>query len=78
MLDTLIVYSKNGCAQCGGTKMFLDSKGIPYEERNTSTNPDWLEEALATGLTSMPIVVPPVGDPFAGFRPELLAELPEA
>lgn len=73
----LVVYSKNGCAQCGGTKMFLESKGIQYEERNINENEAWLEEARATGLTSMPIVVPVAGDPFAGFRPDQLAALAE-
>jgi glutaredoxin 3 len=39
-----IVWSKDNCPYCTKAKMLLDSKNIPYEERNISN--DWTKEQL--------------------------------
>ena len=35
-------YTEPGCAACRDAKKFLISRGIPFEERNIRTNPDYL------------------------------------
>jgi len=35
-------YTEPGCAACTDAKKFLISRGIPFEERDIQTNPDYL------------------------------------
>ena len=35
-------YTEPGCAACMDAKKFLISRGIPFEERDIRTNPDYL------------------------------------
>jgi glutaredoxin len=35
-------YTEPGCAACTDAKKFLISHGIPFEERDIRTNPDYL------------------------------------
>ncbi len=35
-------YTEPGCAACMDAKKFLISRGIPFEERDIRTNPDFL------------------------------------
>jgi glutaredoxin len=35
-------YTEPGCAACMDAKEFLISRGIPFEERDIRTNPDYL------------------------------------
>src|SRR6267142_779952 len=35
-------YTEPGCAACMDAKKFLVSRGIPFEERDIRTNPDYL------------------------------------
>lgn len=72
------LYSKNACAQCMGTKMYLKSKGIEFVEKNIDDQPEAKDEVLKYGFTSAPIIVP--GDEYglqawSGFRPDELAKL---
>ncbi len=35
-------YTEPGCAACMDAKKFLISRGIPFEERDIQSNPDYL------------------------------------
>ncbi len=35
-------YTEPGCTDCMDARKFLVSRGIPFEERNIRTNPDFL------------------------------------
>jgi glutaredoxin len=35
-------YIEPGCAACMDAKKFLISRGIPFEERDVQTNPDYM------------------------------------
>lgn len=69
------IYSKNNCTMCRKTKSFLKAQEVDFVEKNINTNPDFLEEAKQTGLTSMPIVMVEGHEPFAGHKPEKLEEI---
>lgn len=71
----MIVYTTNGCMACNFTKLHLQNLGISYTERNTDTNERYLEQAKATGYTSMPIVVVDGRVIASGFQPDKLNEL---
>lgn len=80
MQQEVIVYSKDMCGQCQGVKMFLNMKGIKFDERNIDHNETYREEAKATGLMGMPITIvkedgADVVEPFAGFQPDILHEI---
>lgn len=46
MTNETIVWSKDNCPYCTKAKNMLKSKGIPFEERNISSDPQWTREAL--------------------------------
>lgn len=73
-----ILYSKNGCGKCIGTKMALKREGIEFEERNIEENPSYYVEAKTYGITNMPIVVPEKEtgiDPWGDFQVENIRAL---
>jgi glutaredoxin-like protein NrdH len=74
-MSKVIVYSKAGCGQCTFTKKELEKLGLEYEERHIDLNDEYREEAVNQGAMEAPFVVPPVGEPFSGFRPDLIAKL---
>ena len=71
----MIIYTKNNCAQCKMTKLHLKNLDIGYTERNVETNERYMEQAKATGYTSMPIVVVDGRVIASGFQPDKLNEL---
>lgn len=70
----MVLYSRDNCVQCNATKTAFKAKGIEYEERNTSINPDWEEEAKSYGFMAAPVVVAPDGEAWSGFRPDLIQQ----
>lgn len=78
---TVIVYTKPDCQPCKATARFLNERGIPFEEKDT-TDPAYLAEAKALGYMGAPVVVvvPAPGESVShwyGFRPDLLAVVAE-
>lgn len=73
MTITVYTRSKPACVQCTGVKMWLKARGIPYVERDISTDPDALSAVEATGIKSLPVVVADGCAPFGGFDPDRLA-----
>jgi len=72
----MIIYTTNDCQACKMTKYHLQNLGITdYIERNVTENERYLEQAKATGYTSMPIVVVDGRVVASGFQPDKLDEL---
>lgn len=68
------VYSKPACVQCNATYRALDERGVEYEVKDLSQDPEALESVKALGHLSAPVVI--AGDRnWAGFRPDLIATL---
>lgn len=66
------VYSKPRCVQCNATYKWLDKSGVKYEIVNLPDFPEKLDEFMAQGVGSAPVVVINDNEPFGGFRPDLL------
>lgn len=71
----MIVYTTNNCQACRMTKLHLKNLGIAYTERNVTESERIMEQAQATGYTSMPIVVVNGQVIASGFQPDRLNEL---
>lgn len=70
------VYSKPKCVQCNATYRDLDRLGLDYTKVDMSQDPNALDEILAKGFQSAPVVV--VGEwenSWSGYQPEKIAEL---
>jgi glutaredoxin len=50
------VYWKRGCSSCLKLKEFVEEQGLPFESVNIDDAPERMEEILAAGLRSIPIV----------------------
>lgn len=71
---SIIVYSKNNCAQCNMLKKQLNAKEIPFEEINLDEQPEYINTVKEMGFNAAPVLVH--GDfSFYGFNPGKLKEL---
>lgn len=73
----VVVYSKSGCPQCIFTKKFLEAEKIDYIEKRVDLNASYLEQVLALGCQSLPLIIIDNEDVFTGYRPERLQKLLE-
>lgn len=70
------LYTEPGCAACVEAKSFLKSHGIPFEERDVRSNPEFLR-VLTEDLDSCTLPTLVVGDTIiAGFDREEYRRLP--
>ena len=75
-MTKVTVYSKTACGKCVFTKKWLESKGIPYEEKRTDLDEGARNEVIEMGYQELPVVV--AGDKnWSGYQPDKLAELVE-
>ena len=73
-MSKVILYSTTGCPLCERYKSLLAEKKAAFEERNTTQNPQYLDELASKGIFAVPTVF--VGEQsIQGFRPNSLAEL---
>lgn len=75
MSKEIVVFSKNGCMPCKMTKDYLDRKGVGYEEKNISTDPKHVDEAMELGLQGVPVVLVDGEVYTIGFEPDKLDKL---
>lgn len=73
-ITIVTVYSKPSCVQCTATYRALDDRGIPYEVKDLSADPQALEQVKSLGHLQAPVVVTPTTN-WSGFRPDLIATL---
>ena len=72
----LKIFTNNNCGQCQITKYHLKSIGIEIDEEvNVDHDEKYLEEARATGYSSMPIVILDGQVIASGFQPDQLDKL---
>lgn len=51
----VLVYTRDGCPYCSRAKMLLASKGVSFEERNASVDPDFRAEMMqVSGRNTFP------------------------
>ncbi len=74
MAKNVILYSTQGCPLCERYRMLLNEKKQPFEERNTTANPNYLDELSSKGIFVVPTVLVD-NQAVAGFRPNSLLEL---
>ncbi len=71
-MSSIIVYTTDHCSRCVGAKTLLGRRGIAYEEKNLSRDPDGRAELQrVTGMFTFPQIVID-GETLGGFD-ELLA-----
>jgi glutaredoxin len=70
----IILYSATGCPLCARYRALFDEQGYPFEERNTTEDPAYLDELAGLGIMATPAVL--VGDSAVpGYRPNSVTEL---
>jgi glutaredoxin len=73
-MANVILYSATGCPLCAKYKQLLAEKKVTFTERNTTENPQLLNELAQKGIRMVPTVF--VGDKYVtGFRPSSVLEL---
>nr|WP_245885893.1 glutaredoxin domain-containing protein [Xylanimonas oleitrophica] len=73
--DKVTVLSKPGCVQCDATARALTTKGIDFVKVDVTDDDQALDLARGLGYLSVPVVVMPDGEHWAGFRPDRIADL---
>lgn len=63
------IYTKPACVQCDATKRAFDEAGVAYELVDLTDEPRALDEVIALGYSSAPVVVT-AGEHWSGFRPD--------
>jgi glutaredoxin len=56
MNPALKVYWRPGCSSCVKVKEFLAQQGVPYESIDVSARPEAMNDLLAFGVKSVPVV----------------------
>ena len=52
------LYTTPGCADCAAVKRYLEHKEIPFEEKDVSRNPAWLDEMKeVSGVRIAPVTL---------------------
>ena len=77
-MTAAILYTQTGCVDSRNVRAWLDERGVAYDERNVTGDPDAARALLETGLFATPLFV--VGKArVIGYRPaELVAALASA
>jgi glutaredoxin len=74
---SVTVYTQPGCAPCGSVKALLESRKVPFVEKNVQDDLDAIRELLDLGVMSTPATVID-GEVVVGFDRERLAALLDA
>ncbi|OYD07247.1 NrdH-redoxin [Paludifilum halophilum] len=70
----VVVYSKLHCLECNLVKRFLKDHEIPFEVRDCSTHPEYLEQVQEMGFLGVPVTVVG-GQPIQGLQPAKILQL---
>ncbi|MCF6515654.1 glutaredoxin-like protein NrdH [Lactobacillus sp. S2-2] len=74
-MPKIAVYTKENCMQCKMTKRFLTEKNVEFEEKDTTSNPEYVSFLKENGFLSLPVVEVDGQPQFSNFRPDALKEL---
>jgi thioredoxin reductase (NADPH) len=57
-MANILVYTKSGCPWCDDVRAYLKETGLPFEEREVRTTPQYFEEMeKLSGQRKAPVVV---------------------
>lgn len=57
-MPDITLYTTPGCSACAAVKRYLDAKELPYEEKDVTADPAWLDEMKAvSGVRIAPVTV---------------------
>lgn len=73
-MKKVIIYSSNTCSHCTAAKEYFKEKGLEYEERNISTDPQAKKELISKGFMGVPIIMVDE-DVIEGFNKNKLDEI---
>jgi glutaredoxin len=73
-MSKVTLYSTSGCPLCERYRTLLKQKGQAFQEKNTTENPDYLDELATKNIFVVPTVMVD-DDAVTGFRPNSLLEL---
>jgi glutaredoxin len=76
MSSKIFLFTQSGCLNCEVMKIFLEAKGIAFEERNMSNDPaaraELLEAYHCRSAPTLVILAPAGAEVIEGFDPERL------
>jgi len=79
MALTLLLFTQSGCLTCEVMKIFLEVKGIAFEERNMSSDPAARVELFETyhshTAPTLVVLTPAGAEVIEGFDPDRLDRL---
>lgn len=57
-MPSITIYTTPGCSACAAVKLYLNSRGLAFEEKDVTINPAWLDEMKAvSGVRIAPVTV---------------------
>ncbi|WP_369355689.1 glutaredoxin family protein [Lysinibacillus capsici] len=68
MVNKIVVYTKNACANCDQVKFALGAAGVEYETRNIEENEEYAQWLADKNYMSVPVTVFPSGKELVGFE----------
>ncbi len=69
-MSTITMYSKPGCVQCRATARGFAKAGVAIDIIDVSTDPTAAAMLTDWGYLSVPVIVTPDGQHWAGHRPD--------
>ncbi len=76
MNTRILLFTQSGCLNCEVMKIFLEAKGLAFEERNMSNDPAARAELLETyhcrTAPTLVILAPAGAEVIEGFDPDRL------
>lgn len=73
-MPNVVVYSSDTCSYCNMLKDFLNKKGVPYQEKNVSSDQQARKELMRMGHMGVPVTIIN-GEEIVGFDRSKLEQL---
>jgi len=78
-MTRVLFFTQSGCLSCELMRVFLEAKGIAFEEHNISSDPDarkaMVEQHDSDETPTLVVLVDGVEEVVVGFDPERLDQL---
>ncbi len=56
MSKNVVVYTSNTCGYCHAAKDYLNEIGVPFTEKNVSTDTQARKELMSQGFMGVPVI----------------------
>lgn len=67
-MKKVTIYSKDNCGACVSAKLFMDNKGVEYEEIAVDKDKEAMKYVISQGVRSLPFIE--IGETkLSGFNP---------